>query len=444
MEEPAALARSRARRAPLRAQLARVLRALLGAPAALAAQLARALTRRRRQHTRPMPTGDRSGAAIMSATSPSESASDAAEHPDVPAIERITADPDLDEMQCATAFARLQCGCSAKVWDLCAARVISPDLFARLARSWLAPRGAVHRLAIVLRYDCWAVLHDVAARRLRALADRDVEVAILYEQQMSGVEHWCVGGPIVHDQLGAVLVWLRQQSRSSRPSSPSWRAVLAATADLIRRFADHDQVADLLIELAAIARKLGGDLAVKNAAEYAEAALRAAGDTPCSTRCEALRALALVRLRTGETGAALILLEAAITTAAMIEDRDQEARAQTEIGVHVLEAGHPDRAEVRFRRALRLLPANHEQCASLHHRIARALCAQGDRDAEAEQHVQAALWLRRDADSHLAALDRSLLAAIRKRLQASRSGGAASRTPTDLSPLSQTGHDDSL
>src|SRR5262249_9794182 len=161
----------------------------------------------------------------------------------------------------------------------------------RLARSWHAPRGAVTHLAIVLRYERWAVLHEVGARRLRALAERGVEVAIFYEQQMPDVEQWFVSGRVVHDHLDAVLARLQKQSLVSRTWWPSWSAVLDFTALLVRRFAARDQIADLLIELAAVAQALGDTDGATNATKYAEAALHEIGDAPCAARCRALRVL---------------------------------------------------------------------------------------------------------------------------------------------------------
>jgi len=164
-------------------------------------------------------------------------------------IERIAMGPNPDASQCTTMFAQLQSGSPAKLLDLRAVEDVTADLFTRLARSWQAPRGTVRRLAIVLGYDCWVALHQVIPRRLWGLTDRGVDLATFYEQQLDSVEIWFAGGPIVHDELGAVVAWLRDQSLPSR----TLPIVLDTTAMLVRGFAARDEVPELLIELAALA-----------------------------------------------------------------------------------------------------------------------------------------------------------------------------------------------
>ena len=381
-----------------------------GTPAALFARLGRLLTGRRSR------CADESGASsgppalVVTPTHPS-SARVAEHHAE---IERIAMAANADASQCAAVFAQLQSGSPSKLLDLRAVEDVTADLFTRLARSWQAPRGTVCRLAIVLGYECWVALHQVIPRRLWGLTDRGVNVATFYEQQLDSVEIWFAGGPIVHDELGAVVAWLRDQS----PASRTLPVVLDTTAMLVRGFAARDEVPELLIELAAIARTLGGTLGAIEAAKYAEAALGWIGDTPCRARCHALRALASARLRVGEVGAGVTLLEAAITTAAVIGDRSEEAGAQAEIGLYVLQTGHPQRAEARFRSALAVLPTDDAQRATLHRYLARALYEQGQRDDDAEQHATAALSLRWDPRGQLAGEDRALLVRIRARRRA--------------------------
>lgn len=329
----------------------------------------------------------------------------------LPEIERIEMAGSLDAQRCATVFARLQAGASAKLLDLVASQGITAELFTSLAQSWHAPRGRLRRLAIVLAYGNWVALHRVILRRLRVLVDRDIEIGVFYEQQRDSIAGWFAGGPIVHDQLAAVIAWLRDEARPSR----TWPMVLDTTAMLVRGFAARDEVPGLLLELAAIARTFGGPLGAAEAAKYSEAALAWIGDTPCRVRCHALRALASARLRTGEVGAGVTLLEAAITTAAVIGDRSEEAGAHAAIGLHILDAGHAARAAARFSSALALVTDDDPQRATLHHYLARALFEQGQHDDAAEHHAVAALSLRWDPEGQLAGEDRALLAQIRAR-----------------------------
>jgi hypothetical protein len=113
----------------------------------------------------------------------------------------------------------------------------------------------------------------------------------------------------------------------------------------------------------------------------------------------------------------LALLDKAIASAIMIEDRVEEATAIAEIGFHALRSGHFARAEDRFRGAVALLSADELPYlrATLHHHIARALHEQRKDADEAEFHATTALALRWDKSSRLAGEDCALLAQIRAR-----------------------------
>ncbi|TMQ17464.1 MAG: hypothetical protein E6J90_22350 [Deltaproteobacteria bacterium] len=379
--------------------------------APLLARLGRLLTGRRNHRAAENAIRIRSSPAVAVAMSSPTPPARAPAAEDRPEIERIAMTGAVDRSQCATVFARLQSGGPAQLLDLAAAENVTADVFTSLAQSWRAPRASVRRLAIVLAYGHWVALHQVVPRRLRVLTDRGVEIATFYEQQGNSIERWLAGGPIAHDQLAAVIAWIREQSRPSR----AWPLILDTTATLVREFAARDEVPALLLELAAIARTMRGTLGAVEAAKHAEAALSWIGDTPCQTRCQALRALASARLRLGQVGAGVTLLEAAISTAAVIGDRREEAGAQAEIGLHVLHAGHAERAEARFQSALVLLGTNDPERATLHHRIARGLFDHAQHDEAAEHHVVTALSLRCDPRGHLAGEDRALLARIRAR-----------------------------
>jgi len=175
-----------------------------------------------------------------------------------------------------------------------------------------------------------------------------------------------------------------------------------------------EQGVELLLELSAIALSFEGAEGAEQAAKHARNAVLWVGDNPSCMRCRALRALARARLRAGELEAGLAHLEAAIATAMVIKDPIEEASALAEIAFHALRSGHAPRAEVRFRSAIALLSADGSPylLATLHHNLAEALHQQ-NKDEAAEHHAQAALSLRWNAESHLAALDRAVLARIR-------------------------------
>lgn len=129
--------------------------------------------------------------------------------------------------------------------------------------------------------------------------------------------------------------------------------------------------------------------------EHARAVLSWAGDKPSPARCRALRALASATLQHGEPKDALALLDAAISTAALIKDRIEEASALAESGFLAGNLGHFARAEAQFRRAIALVSVTGplDLRATLHHNLAIALHEQRKNAAEAERHAVAALEL---------------------------------------------------
>jgi tetratricopeptide (TPR) repeat protein len=330
----------------------------------------------------------------------------------LPDVECVEVGAKFSEPHYAQLFALLQLGPLAKLLDLRAATVIQLDLFERLAAAWTARPGTVGRLGILLGYESWVVFRNVAARRLRPIVDRGVELEIFYEQQADSLPAWFADGRVHHDQLVEVIEWLRTQWRPTA----IWPTVLSATAMLVQASAAVDQGAELLLELAAIALSFEGADGAEQAAKHASAAVLWVGDRPSRARCRALRALATATFRAGESEAGLAHMEAALTAAMVIQDPIEEASALADLGFHALRRGHAARAEVRFRSAIALLSADGSAylLAALHHSLADALYQQDKQDG-AEHHAQAALSLRWDPESSLAARDRVLLARIRAR-----------------------------
>lgn len=346
-------------------------------------------------------------------------------------VEVIEVEPDFREAQYATVLGQLQRGPGSKLLDLRAARAIKIGLFEHLTRDWTAPRGRVLRLGIVLGFEEWTVLRNVAARRLRPLADRGVTVETFYPLQVESLPGWFAGADVRHDRLRDVIAWLRTEWRPG----PIWPTVLGRTASLIQASAEVDEVPELLLELAAIARSFPDPEGAEQAAHHAHAALSWLGDQASALRCRALRTAAVARLSLGQTEAALALLVAAMNTATALRDPVELASGLAEIGRHALRRGHAAHGESQFRDALTLLstagPADLR--ATLHHGLALALHVQRKDPAGAERHATTALRLRRNPSSQLAREDRALLALICAR-RASRRRLPSTTTSPDRSP----------
>lgn len=326
-------------------------------------------------------------------------------------VEVVEVEPDFSEPLYATVFELLQLGPRSKLFDLRAARVIPPALFERLASAWRVRRDTVPRLGIVLDYERWTVLRNVAARRLQPLVDHGIAVETFYPQQLDTLPRWFAGGDVRHDHLGDVIYWLRTQWQPG----PIWPTVLSRTASLAQAFARVDEVPDMLLDLAAIARSFGGTEGSEQAAKHARAALLWVGAQPSRARCRALRTLAAAMLARGQPKAALALLNTAIKAAAVLQDPIEEASALAEVGIHELQCGHHARSETRFRAALALLSDDGPAYlrATLHHVLALVLLEQHKDAEQAEHHANIALGLRWDRGSQLASEDIALIARIR-------------------------------
>ena len=333
-------------------------------------------------------------------------------------VECVEVEPAFSERLYGTVCALLQLGPRSKLLDLRAATTIKPDLFDALAAAWEAPPGTVPRLGILLDYEGWAVFRHVAARSLKPITDRGVEVELFYAQQIDSLDLWFADGQMHDEPIHAVLEWLRTQWRATAV----WPTVIGTTSLLVHACAPTEDVPDLLIELADITLTLGSMEAMEHAAGHARAALAWVGPHPSAARCRALRSLAITSILKGETEAGLALLESAVTTAELIGDPIEEASALRQIGCHAVRGQHFVRAEASFRRAMDVLSdaGSPDLRATLHCDLAVVLHAQFKNDEEAETHAIAALDLRADKDSPVAQDDRELIALIRARRQSRR------------------------
>jgi hypothetical protein len=86
------------------------------------------------------------------------------------------------------------------------------------------------------------------------LSPRGVAVEIFYDLQIASVPSWFLHGQVHHDQMPAVLEWLRTQWRATA----IWPTVLSATATLVHAYSPIEDVPELLIEVSAIALSVGG------------------------------------------------------------------------------------------------------------------------------------------------------------------------------------------
>jgi tetratricopeptide (TPR) repeat protein len=327
----------------------------------------------------------------------------------------VIAARDLDEARYAATFAELQREPGSKLLDLCGVRTVQLALFTHLAQSWTVGRGVVPRFGILLDYERWALLHAVGGNRLRPIVRAGVDVEIFYAQQLSHcVPEWFAGRGVEHP-LPAILEWLR----TDWCPSTGWTAVLDTTAMLIDAFGHREMVADQLLQLAAITLAQPSIDGAAQSIKHTRAALSSLPDTPSRMHCRARRLLGSALRKGGEIEAGLRQLVKAIGIARQIGDRMEEATALAVVASHELDHRRFAHAEARCRAALVLLADDDEPHlrASLHHRLALALCEQGKSLDEAEHQATKAEELRWDQQSRLAVADREL----RARIQALRS-----------------------
>jgi tetratricopeptide (TPR) repeat protein len=316
----------------------------------------------------------------------------------------IPVEPDFRPRDYAKTFAALQLPRSAKLLDLTPARLISADLFDRLAGAWTAPPGTVPRLGILLSFERWVMLREAAVAALQPLASRGVEVEIFYSEQASRLEAWFSRGQVVHN-VPAVIETLTVRWQPSA----IWPIVLDTLDQLARAHTCSAELPALLTEIAGLALLCGG---AEQAATLAREALYYLSERPSTMRSQALRELGTALIGQGRTAAGLAYLDQAIAMAAAAKDPVVGASALCQRALYALNHGDYPNAERRFRGAITLL-SPHGQPSHLlalaHHNLAVALMLQGNE--EAEHHAATALALR--SNSHLAEEDRSLLSRLR-------------------------------
>lgn len=266
----------------------------------------------------------------------------------------IAVEPSFGPAQYQEVFARLQAGGDGKVLDLRCASAIGMDLFAALAAAWDAPADRVPRLAILLRYDCWALQEAIAPLLLMPVTQRGVAVAVCYAQQAEFLAAWFAGGPLRHN-VPAAVAWLRAEWRATS----LWPAILRTTAQLVQRLGAPDRVPVLLVDLAGIALSVGRDGAAE-AAHYLGVALRSSSwegehESFHPARCRALRLLAMAAMYVGDLADALVSVEQAVVVAKIIKHPGETAAALAVSGCCLELVGQQPRAERQFRLALRYL-----------------------------------------------------------------------------------------
>ena len=348
-----------------------------------------------------------------------------------PRFSVVSVHPDFSPGDYPEAFATLQLPSPGKVLDLVPARLLCADVFERLAAAWTAVPEAVPRLAIVLSFERWVLLRNVALASLQPLAVRGVRFEVFYAEQASAghVAEWFAHDRFVHNLRAAIAtlgaVW--------QPSA-NWPLVIDTLAGLSRAYTPAGELPDLLTRIAALALSCGGAV---EAATLAGEALLYLPESASATRSQALRELGTALICQEQTADGLALLDQAFAVAAEAEAPDVGASALCHSGLCALNHGDYPGAERRFRRAIELLspPMRRPHLLALvHHNLAIALMHQGRLEA-AECHVRTAAALRPDPESHQAEEDRILLA----KLCAQRGESPAPpRRSTDARPISIT------
>jgi tetratricopeptide (TPR) repeat protein len=329
-----------------------------------------------------------------------------------PRFSTVRVDSDFGPRAYASTFAALQVPGAGKLLDLLPARLLSADVFARLAAAWRAAPGAVPRLGILLSFERWVMLGDTAVAALGPLVARGVKVEVFYAEQASPVAlaAWFAHGQVVHNVAAAIATltaWW--QPSVIRP------AVIEALTRLARAHSSTAELPVRLTEIAELALSCGD---ADPAAALACEALSHLPEGPSTLRSQALRDLGAAMLGMGQTVAGLAFLDDAIAMAAAAQAPGIGASALCQRGLHALNHGEYAGAEQRFRAALDLLaflPSTTGRCqlrAFAHHSLAVALMSQGHDGAA--HHARIALALRPDPDSHLAEQDRQLLAQLQE------------------------------
>lgn len=226
-----------------------------------------------------------------------------------------------------------------------------------IATSWPSPsvQPPHTRLAIVMKFEHWALLRTVLADELALLKTKGVDAILFYEEQRW--DEWFLQGKIVHDvsrvlrTLGALDESRQVEGRGALPAS-HWKILLATAASLL-----EGSPPDLLCELTRIALSCGAN---EEALDFAN---EAASSAPRGSvyECRALRLLGVVMMRQGLLRAGPHAIEDALDLAISIGANVEAAEAMNQLGLYELARGERDAAESRLRAAIALCPSEHAE-----------------------------------------------------------------------------------
>ncbi|MGH2907020.1 MAG: tetratricopeptide repeat protein [Solirubrobacterales bacterium] len=226
-----------------------------------------------------------------------------------------------------------------------------------IATSWPSgpsPPTPHTRLAILVRFEHWALLRPLLTTELALLATKGVEAVVCYEELRW--QEWFLTGEIVHDvervlhTLRALVERPRNEGTDPLPLS-HWKIVLATAASLL-----DGSSPEALCELTRIALDCGANA---EALEFANEAGRVA-DKGSVLECRALRLLGMAMMRQGLASGAQAV-EDALNLAVAMGAKLEAAEALNELGLHDLQRGKRHAAEFRLQAAVALCPSEHAE-----------------------------------------------------------------------------------
>jgi hypothetical protein len=243
------------------------------------------------------------------------------------------------------------------VLDLTAARSAPLEHCRVIATSWpsgTAPPTPHTRLAILVRFEHWALLQPLVTEEFALLATKGVEALLCCEEQRW--DEWFLAGAVVHDiervvrTLSALAE--HQESQGTDSLTPShWRIVLTTAASLLD--GPHPET---LCELARVALACRAN---EQALEFANEAVRVANKGSV-LECRALRLVGAAMMRQG-LGSGAQALEDALDLAVSMGATHEAAAALNDLGLHELKCGARHAAESRLRAAMALCPSEHAE-----------------------------------------------------------------------------------
>ncbi|HEX3476719.1 MAG TPA: hypothetical protein VHT91_16950 [Kofleriaceae bacterium] len=190
---------------------------------------------------------------------------------------------------------------SGRLLDLASARFVSPDVFERLVVAWTARRYAIPRLGILLKFESWVWLRNLALAALQPIAARGIRVGVFYEGQGDHLGSWFSGGEVVHDVAAAVAAVAARW----RPSSIS-PFVLDELARLVHAYSRTDDLSRLLTDLGQLNLSC---IRANRAEELAREVLYHLPPAPSQARRRALRLRADALIAQGNSEAGVLVLQ---------------------------------------------------------------------------------------------------------------------------------------